>query len=246
MPGDIPQTYKSKYLGREWLGSNGLFKIDPQNKVIQDKALEVSKDVPTVYEKLEKIYFFLQGSYKYQQGGVGQEPKDALTTYNTGTGDCDEVSFLLVSMLRSVGIPAWVEFGMLYDDIRNTWVGHAWVQMYIPVVSGGGYIVNLDPVNYQFLFRSANRLTEWIEDGNGEHLKEFYEYITYVSSSTPSVTNKIEGFSYSTEGTVFMQDKSREIKYIDAPGFGETIIACVSAFILMSAITLRRVKRGRD
>jgi hypothetical protein len=195
--------------------------------------------VPTVYEKLEKVYFFLQGAYKYQQGSVGQEPKDALTTYNTGTGDCDEVSFLLISMLRSIGIPAWTEFGMLYDEIHQAWVGHAWVQMYIPLVAGGGYLVNLDPVNYQFLFRSANRLTEWVEDGNGDDLKAFYEYITYTGS-TPTISNKIEALSYSTDGTRFMQDKSREIKYIDAPGLSEIIAASFAAVLVMTFVARSR------
>jgi len=238
----IPQNLKDQYLGREWLGDNFRYKIDPQNKVLQDKAIEVSKDVPTVFEKLEKIYFFLQGAYKYEQGSTGQEPKDALTTYETKAGDCDEVSFLLISMLRSLGIPAWTEFGILYDEMRQVWVGHAWVQMHIPLAGGGWYYVNLDPVNYQFLFRSANRLTEWVEDGNGAHLEEFYNYITYTSTTTPKITGKIESMAYSTEGTVFMQDRSREIKYVDAPGTIELVAAIAAASITMAFVARSRCR----
>lgn len=239
----IPADLKQKYLGREWKGENGRYKIDPQNLVLKGLAEEAAGDATTVYENLENIYFFLQRSYRYSQGNTGEEPKDALTTYQTKSGDCDEVSFLLISLLRSIGIPAWAEFGMLYDDIQGVWVGHAWVQMYIPLTNGGGYKVNLDPVNYQFLFRSANRLTEWVEDGNGAHLEDFYNYVTYSGASSPRITSRIVPISYESEGSVFMKDTTREINYVDSSGAVELMVAvsgAVAAFTL-----LLRVRRGR-
>ena len=237
----VDQYIRNANRGKEWLGDNLKFKIDPENPVLVAKAREVSLDKPTALEKAQAIYFFLQGSYTYKQGDIGAEPKDAFTTYNEATGDCDEVSFLFISMLRSVGIPAWPEFGILFDALQERWVGHAWVQFYLPQKDGTGYYVNADPVNFQWLFRSANRITEWVSDGDDAHLQDFYHAVFYqFQGGTPTITDQWINIEFQGSGVVYNQDTSREIRYVAATGVVEVIGALAAAMLLAVFMARRR------
>jgi len=109
----------------------------------------------------------------------GSEPKSCLETLEDGTGDCDDQSILLISLLRAAGIPSWLAFGVLYDGGNDAWGAHAWAEVYMPLADGNGGSVVIDVVNSEFLVRNCNRLEEWKSDGIGDHLSDYYHILSY-------------------------------------------------------------------
>ncbi len=166
----IDDTYKNRYLGDGW-------KIIPNNRTIRELAAQLTKDEPTVYGKLKAIYDYMDSNFEYETG-VTSEPKNPYDTLIDRRGDCDDQSLLLISLARAVGIPAWLELGILYISTSESWGLHGWAKVMIPTRDGQNGWANIDIVNDQFLFRDPNRITEWEDDGifeNGEwHLYNYY------------------------------------------------------------------------
>ncbi len=195
----IPEYLKKEYNHREYLiGQNGekRYVIDPDYSKIKETTSKLVKGKNNVEDELRVIYDFIVQNFHYVTERSG-EPKTAPETWNSREGDCDELSFVFVSMARSVGIPAWVEYGLLYNG--HTWSEHAWVGAPVPY-TGGLAKVNIDvtaevgrkDLGRGFLVRDPFRITEWIEDGNSKHLNAYYDYITYTSPPSLSYS---EGFS---------------------------------------------------
>lgn len=181
---DIPGTLVDLQCGNEWAVLNtedqptGEFKIWPDNPEIISLADELSSGGATVYENVRAIYGYLRDTLEYRAIS-GSEPKSCTETLEDGTGDCDDQSILLISLLRSMGIPAWLAFGVLYDGVRDEWGPHAWAEVYMPFADGGGEAMAIDIVNDEFLVRNCNRLEEWKSDGNGDHLSDYYHLLSY-------------------------------------------------------------------
>jgi hypothetical protein len=76
-----------------------------------------------------------------------ETPRYPLDTLRDGLGDCDDQALLLISMARSLGIPAYLKVGIIIHpniiDSDTSWEGHlendadgigwhGWVMIYIP------------------------------------------------------------------------------------------------------------------
>ncbi len=183
----IPLSLKKQYNHNESIRT-----YDEQNHTYVDKVViqpstfrhltqKLTRNNTNVIEKLRTIYDIIISNFRYksQRSGI---PNSAAETWNSKEGDCDELSFVFVSMARSIGIPARVEYGLVYT--QNNWGPHAWVSTPIPT-SKGLIWTNIDitlevggeNIGRGFLIRDADRITEWIEDGNSQHLTEYYSFI---------------------------------------------------------------------
>jgi transglutaminase-like putative cysteine protease len=184
----IPGGY-SKYLGTEW-------KFTPADATISSLASQLAGGTNNTFEKIQKIYSYLHSNIAYQTNSPA-EPKFPTETLSDKAGDCDDQSFLLGSLLRAQGIPAWMEMGLLYDQSRSAWGGHAWLRTYVPEPAGGGQEVQIDPANDEFLFRDAYRLTDYIDDGNGDHLENYYVSWRYTySGAAPLREDRYDSIFY--------------------------------------------------
>ena len=172
----IPATY-SRYLPDE-------YKFTPTDATIKSLSNQLASGTVNVFDKVDRIYHYLNDNIAYQTNSPA-EPKWPTGTLSDKAGDCDDQSFLLGSLLRVQGIPAWMEMGLLYDQSQRAWGAHAWLRLYIPLKAGGGAEVNIDPANDQYLFRDANRLTDYIDDGDGGHLEDYYVSWRYVYTGGP-------------------------------------------------------------
>ena len=136
---------------------------------------------------------------------------------------------LFSSLARAAGIPAWLEFGALYDRNADVWGGHAWVKAYVPLKSGGGGAVCIDVVNREFFVRPCNRFADWECDGNGTHMEDYYNTLSYSSAHSVSLdySETYEGEYEPTGGRVSAPG------WIDGAGFQSEISALPSrrAFI---------------
>jgi transglutaminase-like putative cysteine protease len=98
----------------------------------------------TVLEKVTAMVAWLDTNVAYDSIEIPRYAKETMTEKK---GDCDDQSILLISMLRSVGIPAYMEVGIIlnssFQATETSWDGHlatqqngvgwhGWAMVYIP------------------------------------------------------------------------------------------------------------------
>ncbi|GEM_PF-1084660 len=222
---DVDEELRETYLGDHWelkdrngenidRNDDGRYDImiEPSHPLLEDKAEEIVEDADNIYEKSEKLYDWLDDNIEYRRGTIEGDgrPQHAIWTFDERAGDCDEQSFLYISMARAVGIPAYIELGVLYDRVREDWGGHGWVRQKFVDAEGESEWVNIDPVNDQFFARDALRITSWVDDGketeNRTHLEDFYTFLSY--------SGPLEDWSEEFE-TLNMEERGRVRLLID-------------------------------
>jgi transglutaminase-like putative cysteine protease len=169
---DVPARY-DKYLGTEW-------KITPDDPEVQALSKSIVGSETNVYKILLKIYTWMDDNLEYNTQR-SPAPKSCSVTLADGWGDCDDQSILLASLARAAGVPVWLNLGIIYDPIRDYWGGHGWNNVYIPLKvdeDNDGeldyVIATVDIVNNQFLFRDPYHVSDYIDNGNGGDLQDYY------------------------------------------------------------------------
>ena len=198
---DIPEGYEI-YLDDEWL-------IEPSLPEIQDLASEMTNGTNgNVIHILRNIFDYISSEYIYQPSSI---PKSCPESMESGYGDCDDFAILFSSIARAAGIPTWLELGKIPAFIDNRencdlrdWGGHAWVNALVPLSDGTSTVVSIDLANSYFLWMPPYRISDWVDDGNGDNLYSYYylfssqgtgkaTYVenSYVSSCTTSGNIKL-------------------------------------------------------
>lgn len=198
---DIPEGYEI-YLDDEWL-------IEPSLPEIQDLASEMTNGTNgNVIHILKNIFDYISSEYIYQPSSI---PKSCPESMESGYGDCDDFAILFSSIARAAGIPTWLELGKIPAFIDNRdncdlrdWGGHAWVNALVPLSDGTSTVVSIDLANSYFLWMPPYRISDWVDDGNGDNLYSYYylfssqgtgkaTYVenSYVSSCTTSGNIKL-------------------------------------------------------
>ncbi|OYT45138.1 hypothetical protein B6U90_03975 [Thermoplasmatales archaeon ex4484_6] len=210
---DIPMNFTRTYLSDAWpvLRDNQVvdddhdgipdhYRYNPSDPRISSIASQVTSGEDTVLGKVKAIYEWITDHFNYTTSEqrlrdaqiYGDMPKWATGCLSDWYGDCDDQSLLMASMCRAVGIPAWLEIGFLYDQLKDEWGGHGWFNVVIPLKDGSDFVVApIDPVNSEFLFRDPFRITDWIDNGNyveqdGHTLYNLDAYYNFYSVRRPS------------------------------------------------------------
>lgn len=183
---DVPPALRNVYLHSEWLSDDG-WMVDINHQNIQQKAQEIVGQEQNVYVILDRIYDWMVKNVQYPSSNQPGLPKTSMQTLSSMVGDCDDQSMLFCSLARASGVPAWIQLGALYDKDKDEWFGHGWVQACVPLKEGGSESVVIDTVNRDFLLWMPNRLAEYTDDGNGDHLSDYYYYFNcyYDEQSYP-------------------------------------------------------------
>lgn len=209
---DIPEGLKEQYNKNQWQldrdrNDDGQddWMIQPNHSEIESLAEEIVKDEDNVYDKSRAIYDWIDENIEYEIGRPGLLPKHAAWVLESETGDCDEQSFLYASLSRAVGIPTWMELGVLYDRGGQRWGGHGWIRTRFVSEDGTGGWINIDPVNDQFYFRDALRFTTWVDDGKEGHLEDYYYYVRWKGGDL-EIQDDFENVKMDTEGEVVPED----------------------------------------
>lgn len=189
----IPTEYTDRYLGAEWL-------IEPENENVQALATQLKANTGgNVYLILENIFDYIMDNFQYQ---VGKDAKTCDQTLNKGYGDCDDLGILFASIARAAGIPVWLELGILSQEGFTSWTGHAWTNVVIPLVEDGqpaGHMIGVvDLANGYFLWMPPFRFTEWISDGNGDHIQSYYQYFSGTNGA--DISSLTVTVDYTTTG----------------------------------------------
>lgn len=233
---DIPQVYKDRYLGDDWPvffgdtfkdddgdGKPDIYRYQPSDPQISFIAQSVTRNEDTVFGKVRAIYEWIVDHFNYttpeQRIRDSQVyfdlPKWPTACIQDWYGDCDDQSLLMASLCRSLGIPAWLEIGYLYDQVKDEWGGHGWFNVVIPVKNQDTpYVVApIDPVNNEFLFRDPFRITDWIDNGSyivdesGRTLYNLDDYYNFFSLKRPSfvevdISSEFRSVSYEEHGSI--------------------------------------------
>ncbi|QKS73006.1 transglutaminase domain-containing protein [Paenalkalicoccus suaedae] len=104
-----------------FLRNSALVPVDEGTK---QKAEQITIDASTVKEKVFAIFSHVKESFRYSSQIKG---RGTGITLNTGKGDCGELSAMIASYCRSLGIPARVMVGAF----KGSFQPHAWNEVYI-------------------------------------------------------------------------------------------------------------------
>ncbi|MFO7792643.1 MAG: transglutaminase-like domain-containing protein [Candidatus Saliniplasma sp.] len=238
--GDIPDDLKDNYTGNQWQldedrdndGEND-WMIQPKHPDIEHLAENIVEDEDNLYDKSRAIYDWINRNIDYEIGGSNQLPKHSAWVWDSGTGDCDEQSFLYISLSRAVDLPSWLELGVLYDRIRDQWGGHGWVRQIAVDDKGTVGWINIDTVNDQFFARGANRVTFWVDNGTEGNLDNYYHFFNYTSGARVSISEDFKNTDMETEGQVVLGDGEL------IPGF-TWIMVIPAVFISISIYKIRK------
>ena len=189
-----------KYLQMQSNGSAPL--IDPTNSNIKRIAQNVVDEAETDNSFLlaKALFLWLKENTAYQIHNDIGSVQPAAVTFQKKTGDCDDLSFLYISLCRAVGIPArFIRGYLLSEDITGNMIAtpHAWTEVFVGVSIGNdGWIpiecacdcddVNVN-VNQNFGVENAFHLRLFIDDGSNESMNMSLSGILYSYSSGRNV-----------------------------------------------------------
>lgn len=99
--------------------------IESRNAKIISLSKEIAGDVDGAWAKVEAIYDWVRENVKYENG----ELKGAIKALKDKTGDCEELSSLIIALCRAQKIPA-----------RVVWVPeHCYPEFYLDDAEGNGH-----------------------------------------------------------------------------------------------------------
>jgi len=168
--------------------------IDPDNPAIAAKASEIYDDVGTdnSFIVAADLFRWLKQVTSYQTHSERDDVQKSSYTMSCKTGDCDDLSFLYISLCRSVGIPARFIRGFLVEKINNEVVvtPHAWSEVFVGSNIGdegwisvecAGTANNVETeINQNFGVESASHIRLFKDDGGDESLIGSLSGLSYV------------------------------------------------------------------
>ncbi len=194
---DIPQWALEMYMG-EMIWTRNSTSFDPvgyeNTSAIREIVNETVGAEENVYNILRSIFLWNYENIDYEVGHP--DLRTVEETLANMSGDCDDQSLLFVSLARAAGVPAWMQMGMLYNAVNNTWENHVWVQTYIPGVGN----VTIDPSNDLFLVNRPDRIITYTDQGIADDMQMFYFYIG-ISGGSATVSNTLTPVYYSASST---------------------------------------------
>jgi hypothetical protein len=113
---------------------------ETEREIIAKLADEIRQVTTTQYQQLVLAHRVTASKINYFQNNMQRTAVQVLTE---GIGDCDDYSRVMVTILRSLGIPGRIAIGYLYDF--NSMGAHAWVEAALQTKSGKPHWFICDP-----------------------------------------------------------------------------------------------------
>jgi transglutaminase-like putative cysteine protease len=183
--------------------------IDPNDPGITTIADEVFSNAKTNNSFLlaKSLFSWLKQHIQYQSHPDEKVVRPAVVTLSKKQGDCDDLSFVYISLCRALGIPARLIRGyLLTENIDGTMtaIAHAWTEVFVGGTgSFNGWIpvecaccsssIKTD-VDQNFGVESAFHLRLFTDDGSNESLVSSLSGISYITYS-PDITISLQSFA---------------------------------------------------
>jgi hypothetical protein len=170
--------------------------IDPENLEIQAIARMTHEEAATNNSFLlaKSLFAWLKENIQYQTHPDESGVQSATVTLQKKTGDCDDLSFLYVTLCRAAGIPARFIRGYLltvYDNGTADVTAHAWTEIFVggsvgtngwvPVECACSVKSIVTDINQNFGVETAYHLRLFVDDGSNESLSCSLSSIAYVT-----------------------------------------------------------------
>lgn len=196
--------------------------IDPAHPAIQSVVSSVLNQAKTnnSFVLAKSLFIWLKQNTQYQIHDGAGSVQPASETFYKKTGDCDDLSFLYISLCRATGIPArFIRGHLLSEDNGDiTATAHAWTEVFVGGSIGNeGWIpvecacctpsVEAD-VNQNFGVENAFHVRLFIDDGNNESLITSISGISYSYGLGRNID--IESFT-EIENYVEVESKNLEV-----------------------------------
>jgi len=162
---------------------SGLAYLESNNTFIKSSAESVLDQVDNNNSFLvaKGLFQWLKQNTEYKTHTDDNSVQRAMRTYQLRTGDCDDLSFLYISLCRSVGIPARFISGFLVEETNGfqSAVRHAWVEVFVGEnITDDGWIsvecaCNASiktEINQNFGVEDVGHLRLFKDDGSNESL----------------------------------------------------------------------------
>jgi len=194
------QVLQEKYpaIERQYTQSQGnetICFINPTNPNITTIARTVVENAGTNNSFLlaQSLFSWLKKNIQYQTHPGEEGVRPAAITLQMGNGDCDDLSFLYISLCRAVDIPARFIRGYLltvYENGTAITTAHAWTEVFV----GGSMGINgwipvecaccttsiMTDIQQNFGVETAFHLRLFIDDGSNKSLAYSLSGISYV------------------------------------------------------------------
>lgn len=161
--------------GREGLNPSDF--ITPDEPEIQSVAAGIIQKVSgqdNQLARLREAYNYVSSHVKYitdkQHHGYLEVWAMPTETLKRGLGDCEDLSFLLTSLLLALGVSARVEFGTWNGE------GHAWVYVNVPGAQGILESTTGQPFS-GFADPTAYSVDNWVGASSEDPLAAFIMYV---------------------------------------------------------------------
>ncbi|MFQ6087747.1 MAG: transglutaminase domain-containing protein [Candidatus Methanofastidiosia archaeon] len=137
-----PKTNALEYLKSEE-------KIEADDPEIRELAQKITKGSKDSWEASQRIAQWVYENIRYEITGAG-----AKETLRTRKGDCGPHANLTIAMLRSVGVPARMVGGIVYD--RGMFGQHYWVEVFL-----NNEWIPIDPTMGEYGYVDATHVRLW-------------------------------------------------------------------------------------
>lgn len=124
------QTLRRHYEGIDYMQPDEYLiedRLSEYDWAIKNKAMQLTGGVMSK-ESVSRMGNWVYNYITYDQD-YWSEVSPAVETFWSARGVCDEYSHLLISMLKSINIPARYVEGLVFSGL--TWDMHAWVEAYV-------------------------------------------------------------------------------------------------------------------
>jgi hypothetical protein len=177
--------------------------IDPHDPNIANIASQVLNKTGTnnTFLVAKELFKWLKQHTTYETHLDNDDAQTASYTLQCKKGDCDDLSFLYISLCRSLEIPARFIRGFLIDN--NNTVRHAWVEVFvggelgnngwIPVECAGISNSIESQIHQNFGIENIEHLRMFKDDGSNESLNISLLGLNYVRYN---VNRRIDAYSY--------------------------------------------------
>jgi len=200
----------SKYTNAQ--SNDTLTFIDPDNPLVKSVAQNILSKANSnnSFILAKNLFIWLKENTDYEKHFGDESVQPVSKTCQLLTGDCDDLSFLYISLCRAIGIPARFIRGFTVEEKNRVVeiVPHAWAEVFV----GGGIGNNgwipvecacssdeIDiQINQNFGIEDVKHLRLFVDDGSNESLKVSFSDIKvrYDTNIVVSITAVTKILSY--------------------------------------------------
>lgn len=220
---DIPENLKREYCKptRLWPSDTIIFRR---------KALDIANNETKVLTLIKKFVGWIRNNINYSSSEIPKYPNETIISHK---GDCDDQANLLITLCRSIGIPAYLQIGCIfisqYNVNRTYWSGHLRVRQ-IKIGWHGWAMVYIPPWGWLPV-----DLTYVKEDLRRDPLNSI-KFSAFISEYTFQYMNIIEA-DYVAEARNLKEFLEKHNFYIYEKDEMEEIIVGESSFLVLIVIT---------